>query len=95
MLNIPAEYDRDSTSSAKLMDFLAKFLVASLLGVSAGICQRALEMIRIQMRITVDQNMTVVHGTLYTVSPRNSNQYLTFSQFNILMKHVSLFSSSN
>jgi len=52
MLKIPAEYERD-TSPAKLTAFLAKFLPASLLGVSAGICQRALVdesgMIRTQM----------------------------------------------
>jgi hypothetical protein len=41
MLNIPAEYDRD-TSPAKLTDIIAKFLPASLLGVSAGVCQRVL-----------------------------------------------------
>jgi hypothetical protein len=45
MLKIPAEYDRNVSS--------AKFLPASLLGVSTGICQIALVgdsgMIRIQM----------------------------------------------
>jgi hypothetical protein len=43
MLKIPAEYDRD-TSSAKLTDFFAKFLPASLLGAAAaaGVCQRTL-----------------------------------------------------
>jgi hypothetical protein len=41
MLKIPAEFSRD-TSSAKLKDFFTRFLPASLLGVCAGICQRAL-----------------------------------------------------
>jgi hypothetical protein len=52
MLKIPAEYDRD-TSPAKLTDISRKVLPASLLGVSADICQRALAhesgMIRTQM----------------------------------------------
>jgi hypothetical protein len=41
MLKVPAEYDRD-TSPAKLRDISRKVSVASLLGVCAGIFQRAL-----------------------------------------------------
>jgi hypothetical protein len=41
MLKIPAEYDTD-TSPEKLTEFIVNFLPASLLGVSAGICQRSL-----------------------------------------------------
>jgi hypothetical protein len=57
---------------------LANFLPASLVGVSDGICHRALVdesgMIRTQMGSTVDQKMTAVHGALCTIPPRNSNQ---------------------
>jgi hypothetical protein len=41
MLEIPEEYDRD-TSPAKVKTFLVKSLPTSLLGVSVGICERAL-----------------------------------------------------
>jgi hypothetical protein len=53
MLKNPAEYERD-TSSANSRTLLAKFIPASLLGIPASICQRALAnesgMIRTQMR---------------------------------------------
>jgi hypothetical protein len=52
MLKTPAEYDRDN-SQLNQHAFLAKFLHDSLLGMSAGICNRAavdkLRMIRTQM----------------------------------------------
>jgi hypothetical protein len=41
MLKIPAEYGRD-TSLAKFTDIFAKFLLLRLLGVLAGIGQRAM-----------------------------------------------------
>jgi hypothetical protein len=41
MLKMTAGYDRD-TSTEKFTDILVKVLPASLLGGSAGICQRAL-----------------------------------------------------
>jgi hypothetical protein len=40
MLNIPAKYEILGQQNSRT--FLAKFLLASLLGVSAGVCQRAL-----------------------------------------------------
>jgi proline dehydrogenase len=63
--------------------FLAKFFSASLLQVSAGICQRALldesRMIRTQMGShNIYKKMVAVHGTL-CMTPlrnRNSNQYI-------------------
>jgi hypothetical protein len=41
MLKIPMEYDKDN-SQAELTDILTKFLPASLPGVSAGYCHKAL-----------------------------------------------------
>jgi hypothetical protein len=76
MLKIPEEYDT-YTSLGNLSTFLAKFLPASLLGASAGICQKALVdesgMIRTQMG-KHDKKMVAVHGTLCTIPPRNSKQ---------------------
>jgi hypothetical protein len=51
--------------------FLAKSLPASLQGVSAGTCQRALvdESGMIRWGDTIDQKMAAVHGLLCTITP--------------------------
>jgi hypothetical protein len=76
MLKTPAEYDGD-TSPAKLADFFTKFLPASLLDVSAIICQRAVVdesgVIRTQGCV-MDHKMVVVHETACVIPPRKSNQ---------------------
>jgi hypothetical protein len=58
--------------------FLAKFLPASLLGVSVGICKGALVdesgMIRTLMGTHNKSEIVAVHGKLCTIQPRNSNQ---------------------
>jgi hypothetical protein len=57
--------------------FLAKYIPALLLGVSAGVCRRArvdeLGMIINEME-THNRLMIAVHGTHYTIQQRNSNQ---------------------
>jgi hypothetical protein len=63
---------------------LGKILPASLLGVFAGICDRALVdewgMIRTQMGSTVGQNMVAVYGALCTIPPRNSIQLSEYNK---------------
>jgi hypothetical protein len=76
MLKIPAEYDRDTTSS-KFKDICHK-LPASPLDVSAA-NQRALVdesgVIRTQMGKHNRSENGCTHGTLCTIPPHNSNQY--------------------
>jgi hypothetical protein len=72
----PEEYKKDISS--------AKFTISrqvspdSLLGVSVGMCQRALvdQSGMIIIQISVDQKMVAVRGTLRMIPPRNSNHYI-------------------
>jgi hypothetical protein len=75
MLKIPAEYG-SYISQQNERTFLAKFLPASLLGVSNGIYQRALvDESELRWGSKIDQKMDAVHETLCTIPARNSNQY--------------------
>jgi hypothetical protein len=72
MLKIPAEYDRD-TSPVKFKD-ISRQLLASLLGVSAVICDRALVdesgMIRTQLGMHIgSENGWSAWDALYDTSP--------------------------
>jgi hypothetical protein len=77
MLKNSAEYERD-TSSAKFTAISSQVSPDSVLGVLAGTCQKALvdetEIIRTQMGTHNRSEMVAVHGTLYTIPPRTSNQ---------------------
>jgi hypothetical protein len=77
MLKMPAEYER-YISSAKFIAICRQVSPDSLLGVSTGICRRALvdESGRLELRrgSTVDQKMVEVHVTFCMLSPRNSEQ---------------------
>jgi hypothetical protein len=97
MLKNPAQYDRDRRQNSQI--FLTKFLPASLLGDSAGICQKALEdqsgMIIIHTGSTIDQKMVAVHETHCTIPPRNSKQqpvisYVLFYVQNEVMESLPL-----
>jgi hypothetical protein len=79
----PYSYEKD-TCRQNLRAFLAKYLPASLLVASVGICQIALvdesEMVRTQMGRTRDHKMVAVYGALCMIPSRDSNQYgLAFS----------------
>jgi hypothetical protein len=74
MLNIPPEYDRD-TSKAKLTGTSRQVFPSSLLHVSAGICQRALvaesRMIRTQIGTHNRVKIVTVFGTPWAIPPHN------------------------
>jgi hypothetical protein len=65
MSKIPAEYERD-ISSAKFAAISRQVSPDSLLGASAGICQRAL--------VGKSGMMRTQTGTLNTIPPRNSDK---------------------
>jgi hypothetical protein len=74
-----AEYERDILS-AKFIVITRLVSPDSLLGVSSGICQTDLVdesgTIRTQLVTCNRQKMVAMDGTLYTIPPRNSIQYV-------------------
>jgi hypothetical protein len=77
MMKNSAEYERD-TSSAKFTSISSQGSPDSVLGIFAGTYQKALvdetEIIRTQMGTHNRSEMVAVHGTLYMIPPRTSNQ---------------------
>jgi hypothetical protein len=80
MLKNPESMKRDS-SEAKFTVISRQVSPASLLGVSAGYCQRAVVdesgMIRTQLETHSRSEMVTVLGTPCMIPPRNSNRKLS------------------